>query len=70
MFGGLFLAACGAFLIFMMYGFGTMMDPNIEGATREATIWRKVVSEPIFPFCVMMIVLGGWLMFFRPKRSV
>ncbi len=70
MFGGLFLAACGAFLIFMLYGFGTMMDPRIEGAAREAAIWRKVVSEPTFPLGLILIVGGGWLMFYKPKRAV
>jgi hypothetical protein len=70
MFGGLFLAACGVFVIFMLYGFGTMMDPTIQGAAREAAIWSKVVREPIFPFSILLIVVGGWLMSYKPKRAV
>ena len=69
MFGGLLLAACGAFLIFMLYGFGTMMDPDIQGAARKAAIWHKVVSDPGFPCGVILMILGGWLMFHEPRRT-
>jgi len=69
MFAGLLLAACGAFWIFMLYGFGTMMDPDIQGAAREAAIWRKVISEPTFPLGVILMIAGGWLMFRDPRRT-
>jgi hypothetical protein len=69
MFGGLLLAACGALWVFMLYLFGTMMDPNIQGAAREAAIWRNVVSEPTFPFGVIVIIAGVWLMFRRPRPT-
>jgi len=69
MFGGLFLAGLGAFWIFMVYGFATMMDPAIQGAAREAAIWRKVSSEPTSWFAVILVIVGGWLMFHVPKRT-
>jgi hypothetical protein len=69
MFGGLSLAACGAFLIFMLYGFGTMMDPDIQGTAREVAVWRRVVSEPAFYVGVVLIIVGGRLMVHDPTRS-
>ena len=69
MFGGLLLAICGASLIFMLYGFGTMMDPAIEGAAREAAIWRKVIGDPAFPVGILLLMAGGWLMFHEPRRA-
>lgn len=69
MFGGLFLAVCGAFWIFMLYGFGTMMDPEIQGNAREIAIWRRVVTDPSFPMGVILIAVGGWLMFHDPRKD-
>ena len=69
MFGGLFLAGCGAFLIWMLYGFGTMMDQDIQGTAPEGTIWRSVTSNGTFPFGLLLIAVGGWLMFHKPKRN-
>jgi hypothetical protein len=69
MFGGLSLAAFGAFLVLMLYGFGTMMGPDIQGTAREVTIWRGVVCEPMFYAGVVLIVVGGWLMVHDPTRS-
>jgi hypothetical protein len=69
MFGGLSLAACGAVLIFMLYGFGTMMDPAIQGTAREVAIWRAVVSEPAFYVGVVLIVVGGRFMVHDPTCS-
>jgi hypothetical protein len=69
MFGGLSLAAFGAFLVFMLYGFGTMIDPDIQGTAREVAIWREVVSGSTFSVGVVLIVVGGWLMVHDPTRS-
>jgi len=69
MFGGLILTVCGLFWTWMLYGFGTMMDPDIQGPARETAIWREVWSDPTFPLGILMIVVGCWLMFRKPKRS-
>ena len=69
MFSGLLLAAGGAFWIFMLYGFGTMMDPDIQGSARQIAIWRMALSDPTFPFAVILTIIGVWLMFHDPRPT-
>lgn len=65
---GLILAACGLFLIWMLYGFATMMDPDVQGTAREGAIWSKVASDGMFPVGLLLVVAGGWLMLKKPSH--
>jgi hypothetical protein len=60
--------ACGAFLIWMLYGFASMTDPDVQGAARDSAVWGKVTGDGMFPVGILLIVAGAWLAFSKPKR--
>jgi hypothetical protein len=67
---GLLLVAIGLFLIFMAYGFASMVDPEIEGPARAAEVWRRMTGagSPL-GLGIVMIVGGVWLAVSKPKGS-
>jgi hypothetical protein len=66
---GLSSAACGTFLIWMLYGFASMMDPDMQGAARESAIWVKVSADGHFPVGIVVIAASIWLICRKPKRA-
>lgn len=69
MFAGLFLAACGAFLVFMLYGFASLSDPGAPGGESGPSAWSKATGDGMFPVGLLLIVAGAWLAFSKPKRA-
>ena len=71
MFAGVFSAACGAFMIWMAYGFASMMDPDVQGAARQSEIWSRLTTHGAEPvgFGIFLICVGLWLALSKPKPS-
>jgi hypothetical protein len=69
MFGGVVFVAFGGFLIFMTYGFASMIDPEIQGAARNAEIWHRMTTNGATPFGlgILAICVGVWLALRKPK---
>lgn len=67
MFAGLFLAGCGVFWIWMLYGFTMMLDQDPQHVMGEAARWRLVAGDGSFPIGVLLIIAGAWLMFRTPR---
>jgi hypothetical protein len=58
MIAGFFSVACGFFLIWMAYGFASMVDPGLPGAARRAEILRNLLEDGDEPIGLGILLIG------------
>ena len=63
---------CGAFLIWMAYGFASaMIHQDLQGTVKVAEVWHRFTTDGggAIGFGVLLMGTGIWLAFHRPKSS-
>ena len=63
--------ACGGFMIWMAYGFASMIDPDLQGADARSETLRKLFTDGggTIGFGILLICAGLWLAVSKQKPS-
>ena len=70
MFTGLLFMMMGAFLILMIYGFSSMIDPDVEGDAANAAIFHNMAMHGgEIAFGALLFCMGFWLAIQKPKNG-
>ncbi len=70
MFTGLLFMLMGGFLILMIYGFSSMIDPNVEGDSANAAVFHNIaVHKGEIAFGTILFCMGLWLAVQKPKNG-
>lgn len=70
MFIGLLVMLMGASLIFMIYGFSSMIDPDVEGDAANAAIFHNMAGHwGEIAFGAILFCTGFWLAIQKPKNG-
>ena len=71
MIAGSISVLCGAFLIWMAYGFASLIDPDLRGAARRAEILSRLFTDGAGPvgFGILLICAGVYLARAKPKPA-
>jgi uncharacterized membrane protein len=68
MFGGLCLMLAGAWIIFFICAFSTMIGQDLPDAARDAAQWRALWGQWYgFVFGAILVIAGIWLASRDPK---
>jgi hypothetical protein len=71
MIAGFLSVACGLFLIWMAYGFASLVDPDLAGAARRTEIVRKLVEDGAEPIGLGILLIGAgiYLAWSKPRPA-
>jgi hypothetical protein len=65
---GIIAASYGAWQILLVYAFSGMVGQDLPDAARDAEQWRALSDEmPTIGFGVVLIIVGLWLAFSKPR---